>query len=153
MRGFGVAVVLITALAVTSCAVAQAQDSGAEMPNPNQYTQEDSHPVRGIGYLLSPIGVALEYTIARPLHYLATNTFLQPILDPARESDEWTEFYGGGAGGVAALPPVPTAAQAGETERALGEQDLGTGRLLPKSGPSTINPNDSLPPAPKNAGQ
>jgi hypothetical protein len=154
MRGIGSAVLLAAALTLMSSGMARAQDAGTALPNPNQYTQEDSHPVRVIGYLLSPIGVALEYTVARPLHYLATNTFMQPVLDPARDSDNWVEFYGGGAGGSAVLPPVPTQAEADQNEQGLGQQDLGTDRLLPKPiGPTAGTSNDSLPPAPKNAGQ
>lgn len=102
MRAWALAVILAAALSVTANAAAQSRGDMDQQRTPAQYSQEDSHPVRIVGYILSPLGVALEYTIARPLHYLATQTFLQPILDPGFEQESWEEFYGPGT-----LPPLP----------------------------------------------
>jgi hypothetical protein len=34
-----------------------------------------------IAYIVAPIGFLLEWGVARPLHYVATNTFLAPIFN------------------------------------------------------------------------
>jgi len=53
-----------------------------------EYDQDDSNPVRIMSYILTPFGFILEWTVARPLHYLATETFLAPALDSEYETRE-----------------------------------------------------------------
>jgi len=60
---------------------AAAQYSDTEKQNPNEYTDEDSQPLRIIAYFAAPIGFAAEWLIARPLHYVATQTFLAPVFN------------------------------------------------------------------------
>ena len=43
--------------------------------NPNEYTDEDSQPLRMLSYLVAPVGFLLEWGVARPLHYVATEYF------------------------------------------------------------------------------
>ena len=117
-------VVLIWPLA--SYAQQQQQNPGAgwQLHDPNEYRQEDSHPVRVIGYLLSPVGWALEWGVARPLHYVATNTFLAPVLNGGEEEDTWSEYYGTPAP-VAEVPiPQPPMKEPGATTQPLREQNL-----------------------------
>jgi len=61
--------------------MAAAQYSDTERQNPNEYTDEDSQPLRMAAYFLAPVGFLLEWGVARPLHYVATNTFLAPVFN------------------------------------------------------------------------
>jgi hypothetical protein len=72
---------LCVALIVGVPKPAAAQYSDTERQNPNEYTDEDSQPLRVLAYLIAPIGFVLEWGVARPLHYVATNTFLAPVFN------------------------------------------------------------------------
>ncbi|HLH78068.1 MAG TPA: hypothetical protein VKV28_14790 [Candidatus Binataceae bacterium] len=137
------------ALALVGGMACSQQNSGFR--SPNEYTQEDSNPVRGISYILSPVGTMLEYGLARPLHYLATQTFLQPVLDPSRDADSWEEYYGSATDKVP-LPPIPSEEQADRLDEQplsrLSEKDLGNTK---PTNPSATP--DALTPAPPDAGQ
>jgi hypothetical protein len=61
--------------------LASAQYSETDRQNPNEYTDEDSQPLRMVAYLIAPIGFVLEWGVARPLHYVATQTFLAPVFN------------------------------------------------------------------------
>jgi hypothetical protein len=124
----------------------QNPNSGWQLHDPNEYTQEDSHPVRAIASLLSPVGWALEWGIARPWHYVATQTFLAPVLNGGQQDDSWTEYYGT-PGPI--TPPVVVAPQETEpapsSQQAFREQNLGTTQVAPPPPPSSStirsNPN------------
>jgi hypothetical protein len=58
------------------------------------YSDDDSQILKGVGYLFSPIGVAIEWTVARPLYYLSTKSPLAPIIGAARD-DEGYGYQGG----------------------------------------------------------
>ncbi len=60
---------------------ARAQNIGADKQNPAEYTDEDSQPLRMVAYFIAPIGFLLEWGVARPLHYIATSTFLAPAMN------------------------------------------------------------------------
>src|SRR5216684_1426742 len=68
-------------LTLVMSAYAAAQTFPEDRQYPNEYTQEDSHPIKLVSYALAPIGFVLEWTVARPLHYLATQTALAPMYD------------------------------------------------------------------------
>jgi hypothetical protein len=72
---------LCAALTLGVPRIAAAQYSDTEAQNPNEYTDEDSQPLRIVAYIAAPIGFAAEWLIARPLHYLATDTFLAPVFN------------------------------------------------------------------------
>ena len=97
-----------------------------QLHDPNEYTQEDSHPVRVIGWLLSPVGFALEWGIARPLHYVATQTPLAPVLNGGEQEDSWGEYYDSqGPIMEAPVAPPPAAQPNSSGQQAFREQDLG----------------------------
>jgi hypothetical protein len=81
---------LCAALALSTPMLARAQYSDTDQQNPKEYTQEDSHPLRIIAYILSPIGFVLEWTIARPLHWIATNPYTPPVFGAATTEPNWT---------------------------------------------------------------
>jgi hypothetical protein len=61
-------------------AVCHAQSYSDERQNPKQYTNEQSEPLRLMAYFVAPVGFLLEWGIVRPIHYIATDTFLAPAL-------------------------------------------------------------------------
>jgi len=72
---------LCAALIIGVPKLASAQYSDVDQQNPNEYTDEDSQPLRIVAYLVAPIGFALEWGVARPIHYVATQTFLAPVFN------------------------------------------------------------------------
>jgi hypothetical protein len=75
-------------LGVPNLAAAQ-YSTDADRQNPAEYTDEDSQPLRMIAFLVAPIGFVAEWTIARPLHYIATNTFLAPVFNGDTREPEY----------------------------------------------------------------
>ena len=69
-----------------------------DQQNPGEYNEDDSQPLKIASYFIAPIGFALEWTVARPLNYLATKTPLAPALNPDAD-----QFYGPPR--MAQLPP------------------------------------------------
>ncbi|MGD0073684.1 MAG: hypothetical protein ABSD31_05025 [Candidatus Binataceae bacterium] len=67
--------------------------------NPKEYTDDDSNPLKMIFYILSPVGFALEWTIARPMHYLATESSLAPAFGGGNDESNYAN----------AFPPAPIA--------------------------------------------
>jgi hypothetical protein len=80
----------VLALAVTIPGMALAQQGPYnDKQNPNEYTDsEDGQPIKIVSYFIAPIGYALEWGVARPLHYLATQTALAPIMSGDTERSE-----------------------------------------------------------------
>jgi hypothetical protein len=147
MRNWALAVLLVTALAWPPASDAQQQQNqngGWQLHDPNEYRQEDSHPVRAIGSLLSPIGWALEWGVARPWHYVATQTFLAPVLNGGQEEDSWSEYYGTPAP-VAEVPiPQPPAKEpAAGAQPPLREQNIAG----PVSAPPAVSSSTTTTPS------
>jgi hypothetical protein len=73
-------------LAVSAATVrAQSEQNYEDQQNAREYTDEDSQPLKVASYFVAPVGFLLEWTIARPLHYVARNTFLAPLLGAQKE--------------------------------------------------------------------
>lgn len=90
---------VLAALWIALPALARA-DSQEERGDRSGYTQEDSHPLKVLSYIVAPIGFVVEWTVMRPLHYLATDTPLAPVFNGERESDE------NAPPPIAELPPI-----------------------------------------------
>ncbi len=127
MRTLALVTLLAIAVAFPLSCYAQSSDAqdqpSWQLRDPNEYQQEDSHPVRAIGSLLSPIGFALEWGIARPWHYVATQTFLAPVLNGGQEEDQWDEDYDSGPVPQVAVP-APQAAGPSTSLQAFREENL-----------------------------
>lgn len=122
-------VCLCVALTVGFPAISHAQSYDNDSENSKQYTNEDSQPLRLMAYVLSPFGFALEWGIMRPLHYIATDTFLAPVLGGASAPERWT-------------PPVPPLEpEAGS----LPPQQPSVAAALP---PTEVKPATSAPATP-----
>ena len=62
-------------------------DELTEQQNPKEYNDEDSQPLKIVSYFVAPVGFLLEWTVARPLHYVMEDTFLAPATDSAYSED------------------------------------------------------------------
>lgn len=68
---------------VASPPLLHAQTWSNDKQNPEGYNNStDAQPLRLMAYVLTPVGVALEWTVTRPLHYIATETPLRHVLNP-----------------------------------------------------------------------
>jgi len=148
MRQIMIIAVLATAL-LTSPAWCRAQTSD-ERQNPKEYTDEDSNPLKLISYLLSPVGFMLEWTVARPLHYLATESSLAPIFAGVDE-DETDYANAGVSAPIAELPPSDMAPSRSSTElEGIAPRQGASGQSAPsRTGqPVGAPPSASVPSSP-----
>jgi hypothetical protein len=81
------AAILFAGLLAFAPALAIAQDYPMDSQHPKEYTDEDSQPLKLASYVLAPVGFVLEWTVARPLHYLANESPLAPMLGANTESE------------------------------------------------------------------
>ena len=100
-------IIICIALAMALAAPALAQQGPyGDKQNPYEYTDtEDGQPLKIVSYFLAPIGYALEWTVSRPLHYLATRTALAPAMSG---DTEYSQIYYPGDT-VNPNPPAPPA--------------------------------------------
>jgi hypothetical protein len=111
MRRLLLCTVLTLAVAMPRMALAQ-QGPYNDKQNPNEYTNaEDGQLLKIVSYFIAPIGYALEWTVARPLHYLATKTALAPAMSG---DTEYSEIYNPGptAEPIEPLAPANTGSSA-----------------------------------------
>jgi hypothetical protein len=60
-------------------------------PNPKQYRDvDDAQALKAVSYIVTPVGMALEWCVMRPLHYLATKTAMAPLLSGDKDSPFFT---------------------------------------------------------------
>jgi hypothetical protein len=72
---------LLTLLALAMPRLASAQSSLDSDNGPPPYNDvDDGQILRIAGYILAPFGYALEWGVTRPLHHVATDTSLAPVL-------------------------------------------------------------------------
>jgi hypothetical protein len=108
MRRWILCAIIVLAMAMPAIAHAQ-QGPYNDKQNPNEYTDtEDSQVLKLVSYVLGPIGYALEWTVTRPMHNLATKTSLAPVLSG---DTEHSEIYNPGSN-VAPIVPAPPASTA-----------------------------------------
>jgi hypothetical protein len=92
---------ILTLVLMTWPAISHAQYGDEDLQHPNQYNDvEDGQLLKLVSYVLTPIGMGLEWGIARPLHHLATQTKLAPIL-----SGDTQQSYFGENNNASYVPP------------------------------------------------
>ncbi len=146
MRQIMIVAVMAIAL-LTSPVLCRAQVSD-DSQNPNEYTEDDSNPLKMLFYILSPVGFALEWTIARPMHYLATESSLAPVFGSG--NDETTYANNVPPAPIAELPPSDMApSRSSELEGAAPSRGSSTSPASSQSSqPSIGGAPSSLPSAP-----
>jgi hypothetical protein len=84
-------IVCILVLTLAGPAISRAQTDDQDQQNPTQYRDvEDGQALKIVSYILTPVGMALEWGLTRPLHYLATQTAAAPVLS----GDNGSSFFG-----------------------------------------------------------
>ncbi len=133
MRRWIVCSIVAPAMATTAIANAQ-QGPYNDKQNPNEYTDtEDSQLLKLVSYILAPIGYALEWTVTRPMHNLATKTSMAPVLSG---DTEYSEMYNPGSN-VAPIVPAPPPAGAASSAQASGSAPRTYIEQTP-AGPATV---------------
>ena len=85
-------IVCTLALILAGPAISGAQTDDQDRQNPTQYRDvEDGQVLKLVSYILTPVGMALEWGLMRPLHYLATQTSAAPLLSGDKGSPFFTE--------------------------------------------------------------
>jgi hypothetical protein len=83
--------ICILALMLAGPVISHAQSDEQDQQNPTQYRDvEDGQLLKFASYFLMPVGMALEWGVTRPLHYLATQTPAAPLLS----GDTGASFFG-----------------------------------------------------------
>ena len=76
------------ALVLMGSAVSHAQTDDQAGQNPSQYRDvEDGQVLKLAAYLITPVAMGLEWGLMRPLHYLATQTAMAPVLSGDKGSN------------------------------------------------------------------
>lgn len=85
---------LVALVALAWPALVHAQNNQSYSPDPDQSDDyndvEDGQALKILSYALTPVGMALEWGITRPLHYAATKTPAAPLLS----GDSDSTFFG-----------------------------------------------------------
>ncbi|MGB8414182.1 MAG: hypothetical protein WCE23_15270 [Candidatus Binatus sp.] len=82
-----VAIVFCASLWIALPAISHAQFNDTDLQNPKEYHDEDSQPLALFADVVYPIGFALEWAVARPMHYIANDSFAAPIFQPVGGND------------------------------------------------------------------
>jgi hypothetical protein len=90
-----VAIIFCAALLVALPTISRAQYNDSDQQDPKEYHDEDSQPLSLAADLLYPIGYGIEWLVARPMHWFATDSPAAPIYRPVGGRD------------MSPPPPVP----------------------------------------------
>lgn len=76
------ALIVIFAVGILAApAIIRAQTWNDTRADPDEYNdEEDGHPLKLISYILAPVGFALEWSIARPMHFIANKSAVAPVF-------------------------------------------------------------------------
>ncbi len=81
------AIILCAALVLGLPTISSAQYNDNDQQNPKEYHDEDSQFLAVVSDVFYPIGYAFEWLIARPLHYVATESPAAPVFKPMDADD------------------------------------------------------------------
>jgi len=85
-------IVCTLALILAGPVISGAQTDDQDRQNQTQYRDvEDGQVLKLVSYILTPVGMALEWGLMRPLHHLATQTSAAPLLSGDKGSPFFTE--------------------------------------------------------------
>jgi hypothetical protein len=138
------ALCLSVALLIGVPSISHGQASDLDSQNPKEYTDDDSQPLKIVSYAIAPVGWLLEWTVARPLHYLATDTPLAPVLGANINDRDLGPLP------VAELPPPDVIATSPEPRR---ETEITRGAAPITAAPAQQSGAPALAPPPAGANQ
>ena len=90
-----VAIIFSAALFVALPTISHAQYNDNDQQDPKEYHDEDSQPLAIVADILYPVGFAAEWLVARPLHWVASDSPVSPAYRPIGGND------------MSPPPPVP----------------------------------------------
>ena len=82
-----VAIIFSAALWIALPTISHAQYNDTDLQNPKEYHDEESHPLALFADVLYPAGYALEWLVARPMHYIANDSPAAPVFRPVGGND------------------------------------------------------------------
>jgi hypothetical protein len=129
-------IVLLAASFVALPALSHAQYNDNDRQNPNEYTDDDSNPIAILADVLYPIGFAAEWTVARPLHWVANDSPASPMYRPV----------GGGDNSSPPLVPIIPDNTMDQASTSTTPQDWSPTRSPITTNTTVIKPIAPLPP-------
>jgi hypothetical protein len=85
-------IICTLALLLTGPMLSYSQTDDQNQQNQSEYRDvNDGQVLKFVSYILTPVGMALEWGLARPLHYLATQTSAKPLLSGDQGPSFFTE--------------------------------------------------------------
>ena len=82
-----VAIIFCAALLLGLPTISNAQYNDNDQQNSKEYRDEDSQPLALLSYVFYPIGYGIEWLVARPLHYITTESPAAPVFRPLGGND------------------------------------------------------------------
>jgi hypothetical protein len=82
-----IAIIFCAALWIALPTISHAQYNDTDLQNPKEYHDEDSQPLALFADVLYPVGFAVEWLVARPMHYVANESPVAPIFRPVGGGD------------------------------------------------------------------
>jgi len=135
-------IIFTLALILALPAISHAQTDDQDRQNPTQYRDvEDGQLLKLVSYILTPVGMALEWGVMRPLHYLATQTPAAPALS----GDNGPSFFGQN-NNANQVPPGTFGPYTINPTNNLQASNNKTLVAVPATG-STLPPAQSIPPS------
>ena len=82
-----VVIIFCAVLWIALPTISHAQYNDTDLQNPKEYHDEDSQPLAIFADIIYPIGYALEWAVARPMHYIANDSPVAPVFRPVGGND------------------------------------------------------------------
>ncbi|MGH7001144.1 MAG: hypothetical protein ACREEA_06525 [Stellaceae bacterium] len=99
---------LFAVLLLALPARARAQYSDSDRLDPDEYRDVDNGQFLQFGaYVLTPIGMGLEWGMMRPLHHLATRTAIAPLLSGDKEHIQFGQNHNADLAPPGTFRPAP----------------------------------------------
>jgi hypothetical protein len=126
------------ALVVGFPTFSHAQYNDNDRQNAKEYTDEDSQPLAIIADLFYPVGFAAEWLVARPMHYLASDSPIAPMYRPVGGLDDAPP---------APVPVIPDNTLGSTASDSTTPQDWMPTKVVPVPAPATAAAPGTLPPS------
>jgi hypothetical protein len=133
-------IICTLALILAGPIVSHAQTDDQDQQNPNQYRDvENGQFLQLVSYMLTPIGMALEWGVMRPLHYLSSQT---PVL----KGDNGPSFFTENDNASHVPPGTFAPSPINPTNNLQASNNNATATSVSPTG-TTLAPGQSIPPS------